>query len=78
MWNSDWDERNEVFVQIERLQLSLSVGWQQERDSVASLSKLVRDVEEGGQMAHGKPWVHHYVKGFVTHFLQNTKYKLEN
>jgi hypothetical protein len=67
MWNGDWDERNAVFVQIERLQLSLSFVWQKERDFVASLSKFVGDVEERGYMAHGKPWVHDYVKGFVTH-----------
>lgn len=48
MWNGNWDERNEVFVQIERLKLGLSFGWEEERDYVASLSKFVGAVEECG------------------------------
>lgn len=47
MWNGEWDEGDEVRVKIEVFQLCYCVGWDEEVNFVASLSKSVGDMEKG-------------------------------
>lgn len=58
----DGEEGDEMRMEIERREFGLRPGGDEEGDSVASLGQLVGDVEEGGEMAHGEPGVHGYVK----------------
>ena len=55
-------ERDESRMKIQALQSGLSLFGQYECDFVASLNKLVGEMEELSHMAKGKPWEHDYMK----------------
>lgn len=65
--NTDGDERNEIWMEIELLHFWLCFDGNEEGDFVASLCKFVGDVEKRRQMSHSKPWIHNNMQSLVTH-----------